>query len=324
MASRRWPDPPAAPEGFARTLVTGAGGAEVAVYERSAATAAQGRARGVVCLIHDVAEHAGRYAEAATAIAAAGFHVRAHDLRGHGATRAPDAPLGVFAARRGLDRVIEDAVAVAERARAVHPGAPVVALGLGIGGLIGLNVALVRPDAFDGFAVWSADARADLARRIRRATAVDAILGAGRPSGRLQAQQAAAWSAPFQPVRTQADWRSSDAAEVDRYLADPLCAWAPSVSLWRDVADAVDRVNERAAWGAVPRGTPFHLLGGADDPSTDQGEAVVALDAQLRDIGFTDVARVILDDTRHDVLHDVARPEALRHLLRWLDGLTTA
>ena len=48
--------------------------------------------RGVIQVNHGLAEHASRYARFAEAMAARGFHVYAHDHRGHGATTAPDAP----------------------------------------------------------------------------------------------------------------------------------------------------------------------------------------------------------------------------------------
>ena len=87
MVHPRWPEPPLAPDGFPRAVVTSASDADLAVYYRPA----RGSARAVVCILHDVAEHAGRYAATAQALSDAGLHVYAHDHRGHGATRAPDA-----------------------------------------------------------------------------------------------------------------------------------------------------------------------------------------------------------------------------------------
>ncbi len=52
---------------------------------------------------------------------------------------------------------------------------------------------------------------------------------------------------------------------------------------------------------------------------TDGGASVVALDTRLRDMGFSDVSRVILGGARHDTLSDLCREDALKLLVRWID-----
>ena len=59
-------------------------------------TKAKAPPRGVIQINHGLAERAARYARFAETMAALGFHVYAHDHRGHGATVAPDAPPGIF------------------------------------------------------------------------------------------------------------------------------------------------------------------------------------------------------------------------------------
>ncbi len=53
---------------------------------------AKASSRAVVQVNHGLAEHALRYARFADFLAERGFHVYAHDHRGHGFTTAPDAP----------------------------------------------------------------------------------------------------------------------------------------------------------------------------------------------------------------------------------------
>ncbi|TIL70104.1 MAG: alpha/beta hydrolase, partial [Mesorhizobium sp.] len=83
-------------------------GAELNLYVKRA----EGRPRAVVQINHGLAEHAARYVRFATFLGECGFHVYAHDHRGHGATKAPDAPLGTFAKVDGGAKVIADVAAV--------------------------------------------------------------------------------------------------------------------------------------------------------------------------------------------------------------------
>jgi alpha-beta hydrolase superfamily lysophospholipase len=300
--------------GFSRTVVTSPTDADLAVFYR----AARGAPRAVVCLLHDMSEHAGRYADVARVLSAAGLAVLAHDHRGWGETHAFDAPPGVLAARDGFDRAVEDAVFVAERARSAAPGLPLISLGFGFGGLVVLGQLLARPDVADGVAVWNADVDA---RHLTpaRGFRLSGLLAPKTPDARAWSDLRAAWSKPFKPSRSGFEWLSRDEAEVESYVADPLCGGPPSPSFWRDVLEGAARIADDSLFGAAPRATPFLLLAGADDPVTGGGESIAAFDVRLRDMGFLDVARVILPEARHDTLHDRTRDEAIRLLLRWID-----
>lgn len=75
-----------------------------------------------------------------------------YDKRGHGRSRF-DAPFG-------MDELVDDAIALIEKARAQATGArPVIFVGLSIGGLIGQGVAARRPDLLDGFVLMGSAAK---------------------------------------------------------------------------------------------------------------------------------------------------------------------
>ena len=58
---------------------------------------AGGPAKAAIQVNHGMAEHAARYERFGEFLNANGYHLFAHDHRGHGETKASDAPLGTFA-----------------------------------------------------------------------------------------------------------------------------------------------------------------------------------------------------------------------------------
>ena len=66
--------------------------------------------------------------------------------------------------------------------------------------------------------------------------------------------------------RTPFDWLSRDAAEVDRYIADPLCGWDASVSLWRDLTNFVFYGADDTNFAPVRKDLRFNLVGGEPAP----------------------------------------------------------
>ncbi|MDB4908208.1 MAG: alpha/beta hydrolase fold protein [Gemmatimonadetes bacterium] len=87
---------------------------EPALYERDWAPPASAAPRGAIMLVHGLGEHSGRYAHVATALAAAGFTVRAYDQRGFG--RSPG-PRGTIP---GNDALLDDLKVEFERFSQVH------------------------------------------------------------------------------------------------------------------------------------------------------------------------------------------------------------
>ena len=146
---------------------------------------AEGTARGILLISHGLAEHSKRYRPFAEAMAARGHHVYAHDHRGHGETTAPDAPIGRFARRNGVERVIGDVIAMRNHAASRHPGLPVILFGHSMGGLIALNAAVTDPTRFDAVAVWNSNFAAGIAGRAAQAIllAERMLKGSDVPSG---------------------------------------------------------------------------------------------------------------------------------------------
>jgi alpha-beta hydrolase superfamily lysophospholipase len=308
------PDNPAM-AAFEATALSSPTGATLALRHLPA----QVSAIAVVHVNHGLAEHSGRYARFATALSQAGFHVYAHDHRGHGATRAPDAPLGRFADRDGTTKVLDDIDAVHGHIAKRHPGLPLLIFGHSMGGIVALNAVLRRSHHLAGTAIWntnvSAGAMARLAlallawERFRR--------GADMPSRILPKLTFQAWGRAIPDARSPFDWLSRDPAEVEAYIADTLRGWDPSVSMWRDVFRMILTASDDRSYTPGRRTLPFHLVGGGADPSTDNGKAVEALAARLSRMGFSNLETRIWPNNRHEGLNDLDRQAVTEDFIDW-------
>jgi alpha-beta hydrolase superfamily lysophospholipase len=281
---------------------------------------AKANPRGVVHINHGLAEHSARYARFAGKLAEAGFHVYAHDHRGHGETRAGDALQGVFSNHDGAEKVLADVAAVNTHIRAAHPGLPVIIFGHSMGGLITLAYVLQHPETINAAAIWNANFSAGsvgkLAQVILKAERM--LMGSDVPSRILPKLTFREWGRQIPNRRTDFDWLSRDEKEVNAYIADPKCGWDASVGMWLDIFDFVFRGADDRNLGKIPRDMPFHLLGGAKDPATENGYAVANLARRMRAMGFNEVTERIYSETRHESLNEINRNAITEDFIAWL------
>jgi len=286
---------------------------------------ASGPGRAVLLIQHGLAEHAGRYRPFAEFMARRGFHVYAHDHRGHGMTEADDAPRGVFAGSDGVGAVLRDCLAVREEAARRHPGLPIIVFGHSMGGLIALNYAESFPGTFDALAVWNANFDGGVpALAARMVLSLERmLLGSDVPSPTLPRLTFEAWDKRV-GGGSAFDWLSTRPEAVAAYRADPLCGFRPSVSMWRDIFEMIRRGSRPDSIGRVPPLLPVHLAGGGADPSTANGQAVRRLADRLRRSGLADVTLRIHDDLRHETLNEVDADTVMSEFAMWATHATVS
>ena len=70
---------------------------------------------------------------------------------------------------------------------------------------------------------------------------------------------------PFKPARTAFDWLSRDPAEVDLYVADPLCGFPFSTQLAVDLLDALPGLSDPSL-APIRKDLAVYVLSGEMDP----------------------------------------------------------
>lgn len=291
------------------TILNSPTGAALNLYEASPGD----EPRAVVQINHGLAEHAARYRAFAHFLVDRGFAVFAHDHRGHGETRAPDAPTGMFArapAGSAWQSVIADTLAVHDHAATLYAGTPVITFGHSMGGMIAMNFALSHPDRQAALAVWNANFNLGPGGRFAQLMLAGErmFLGSDVPSRIMPKTTFESWGTAIEDARTPFDWLSHDESQVQAYVEDPNCGWDASVSLWQDIFSMGYRAGNGMTLSKLPKALPIQLVGGGLDPATNHGKAVTWYANRLKQSGFSDVTVRIYEGLRHETLNESAPP----------------
>jgi alpha-beta hydrolase superfamily lysophospholipase len=277
----------------------------------------QAAPRAVVQIVHGLAEHSARYARLAEALTRAGYAVYAHDHRGHG-PNSPPGDLGFFAERDGWRLLLDDIDAVAGRIATDHPELPRAFLGHSMGSFLGQTYIAEHGDALAAAVLSGTSgpppAILPLGKRI---VAFERWrLGPRGKSALMQSLLFGEQNKPFRPARTPYDWLSRDAAEVDKYIADPLCGFPLANQLAADLVGALETLASPKVAERIPKTLPIYVFGGARDPV---GARLQGLLDVYRAAGL-DVTVKIYPDARHETLNETNRDEVTRDLVAWLDS----
>jgi len=279
------------------------------------------RPRAAVQIVHGLAEHAGRYARLAHALNPAGYEVYAGDLRGHGRTATSAEELGFFAARDGWRKCVDDLWLLNRHIAAAHPGVPLVLLGHSMGATLAEQLMGEHGDALAAVVLSGSGGKpTPLAAAGRLITRAERLHRGARGKSRLvQSLTFDAFNRQFAPARTAFDWLSRDPAEVDRYVADALCGFSPTVQLWIDLLDASAAISSPAHKRRVPKNLPVYAIAGSRDPVSGNTRHLGPWIEEYRAAGVTRLEHRFYPEARHELFNETNRDEVTAHLLDWLE-----
>ncbi len=276
-----------------------------------------GHPRAIVEVAHGASEHSGRYARFAEFLSGREYAVYALDHRGHGAT---SAATGVGrAGPRGWDGMIDDLAELASLARAECGELPVVLFGHSMGSSLAQLFIQRHGNLLAGLVLsGSAGIMEALSDSI---AGLEATVAHG--AGEQPAAIFGPLNAPFEPARTPYDWLSRDPAEVDRYIADPMCGDdAPlTIEFVLDMARHAAAMWDPSNEARIPKDLPVLLVTGEADPVSQGGRTVRELEARYRAVGLKDVTGLYYPEARHELLNETNRDGVQEDTAAWLDRI---
>lgn len=275
----------------------------------------------ILQITHGMTEHIGRYEAFAKTMTAQGIAVTGYDLRGHG-QNSGDPDVASFG-EAGWEASLEDMRLFFDHLAVRFPGVPHDMLGFSLGSFLlreylgrwseGVSRAIIMGTGHQPAAVLSV-IMAIVKGQIRKG-------GFDNTTDLVRNLSFGTYNQKFKPNRTQSDWLCADAAQLDAYLADPLCCRDISSGLFWQLLSAMKRTGSKAACRMWNPDMPVLLISGQDDPVGDGGKGVQAVKKMLDAAGIKDVALHLIPGARHILLDEYksgAADEAIRMIGEWL------
>ena len=196
-----------------------------------------------------------------------------------GGRRRTPADLGFFADRDGWRKCVDDLWWLNQRIASDHPGLPIVLIGHSMGSFMSQHFISEHGEALAGVVLAGSNGRPSrLTVGVRSLARIERLrLGPRGRSALVHALAFGSFNKQFAPVRTEADWISRNSAEVDKYLADPLCRFRPTLQLWIDLLDALSEIARPARQARIPKQLPIYVIAGTRDPVSVKGRGLEQL-----------------------------------------------
>lgn len=279
-----------------------------------------GEAKAIVQIAHGIAEHIDRYVEFMEFLAGNGYIVVANDHLGHGKSINGPEDLGFFAARDGWNYVLRDMEKLHDRTVKEHPGLPYVMFGHSMGSFLTRTYLIRYPGKYDA-AILSGtghQAKPMVLGGYALASAAVKLYGPRKVGDKLNSIAFGAYNKGFENPRTAFDWLSRDEAQVDKYIADPLCGFVATVSLFRDMMGGIRFITDQKNISAMSRTQPVYFMSGDCDPVGDNGKGVERAYKAFCDAGLHDVMIRLYPGGRHEMLNEVNKYDVYKDVLAWI------
>ncbi len=290
---------------------------QIAFYKHNA----ERNLKGIVIIVHGMAEHGQRYDDFAGFLNENGFTVYTYDQRGHGKTAGTVENLGFFAEKNGWNKVVNDLNVLIQLSKTENPGQPLFILGHSMGSFITRTFIAQSNENLSGVILSGTTGSAGLLGKV--GVFLTNVIMLFKPKNSLSPLMDklsfGEFNKAFKPNRTPFDWLSRDNEQVDKYVNDPFCGTIFSVGFFNDMMKGLEYVNKKENVLKIPSKLPVYLFSGDKDPVSKGGKQVQEVFNLYKNAGLTDLTIKLYPEGRHEMLNEVNRAEVYNDVLTWLN-----
>jgi alpha-beta hydrolase superfamily lysophospholipase len=251
-----------------------------------------GKARGVLCLVHGVGEHIGRYEWDGEALTKAGYILAGFDLRGFGKSQ------GQRGFTPSLEAYFEDIDLFLAQAAVRHPGLPRFLYGHSMGGILALSYTPLRHPDLAGVIATAPGLKSQIEQQ-KMKVLLTKLLGKVYPAFSLD-------SGLDIPEICR------DPKVVEAYINDPLVHTKVTAGWGLSMLKAIALAYQQAPQFSLP----LLLMHGSGDKIAYPSSSLDYVKIAPKDI----LTFKMWEGFKHELHTDPERKQVFKFMLEWLDG----
>lgn len=273
----------------------------------------------MVQISHGMCEYFLRYRDFAEYLANHGFLVFGHDHLGHGNSAPSPEDLGFTASSDGANLLIEDVHLLSLQMKSQYPHLPLILFGHSMGSFISRAVMECYGKDYAASIICGTGGPETPAAAGKALASLLIKLKGERHRSRLLAGIAfAGYNKKYEKGCDKNAWLTRDTNLVERYNADPFCAYTFTLRAYRDLFTLVERVSRKEWAKKYPAALPTLIVSGEMDPVGGWGKGVKTVASRLSAAGAKDLTLTLYPEMRHEILNEIGREEVWSDIEQWM------
>lgn len=271
---------------------------------------------------HGIGEYIERYEEFAEVLTSKGIVVVGYDCIGHGNSTSKTKVPMYFGEEGSWKYLVEDFLNYNHMITEYYSNVPCYVMGFSMGSFV-VRCAMASNNLSANGAILLGTGRIShlVAKLVKYLVSKEAknVEGDDNISDTVNELAFGNYNKYFTPTKTDFDWLCKDEKACESYIEDPLTRKYITPGMFRELLSGMEIASNPDTVKNAER-IPILFVSGEEDPVGDFGKGVTKVEKMFKKFDFETEVK-FYPDSRHDVLHDTHKDEAMKYICEWIVSL---
>lgn len=275
--------------------------------------------KGIIQIVHGMAEHVKRYEEFAEYFTEKGFLVCGIDHLGHGETVSLNkGKYGYFDDKEGWVKVVNSNKNITKILKDRHPETPLFIFGHSMGSIIA-RYYLIGEKMTEGIMISGIMEYQELIIDFIKVLAkLEKAMKEDKSNNVIDNYLLdLVYNRKFNKDSSK-NWLSSLKEEVKKFDDDKYCGFKITNQMYIDITNGLKNIYNIEKNKEISKDIPLFIISGQDDPVSNYGSDVKKLFNKYKEAGLKDIKYKIYSNLRHEVIRDKRNQDVYNDLEKWI------